>query len=114
MANKITIQQGDTFDVTFQYKEDNTSVAFPTGYDICAGFYDVSGTEVYVAKLSNGGIEQVSDDTFVMHVPHTASATMSGKIVMELAIYDEEKTFVDFSSDNITFTFQPRKMNNRV
>lgn len=116
MAEKVKMQQGDTFTIAFAYKENNVSATFPSGYDIAAGFYDSSGKEIYVAKLSDGGIVAVpnTNDQFSMTVPHAASMMMNGKVTMELAIFDENKTFVDFASDNITFDFKTRKMNNRV
>lgn len=114
MSEKITIEQGDTFTVEFVYKEDNVQTAFPEGYDIAAGFYDTAGNELYVARLMEGGIAQTSESTFAMNVPHYASATMKGRVTMELAILDENKSFVDFASENITFSFQQRKMNNKL
>ena len=61
--SQLMIQQGDTFDLVFQYKENDTAMSLPSGYDLLVGIYDMMGKVLQVGRVSDGTITASGNDT---------------------------------------------------
>lgn len=106
------VQQGDSFNLTVQYKEDGTATALPQGYDMIVGFYDSMGRMVKHSSLWDGTIVYNQNNTYTLSVTHEESMMMMGDISLEFTIRDLHN--VDHASDIIVIPFEPRKNNSLI
>lgn len=106
-----TIQQGDTFGIGFQYKEDNEPTALPEGYDLIVGIYSQMNQPLKVGKLSDNTIADNGGGSYTLSVSHAESMTMMGMVRMEITIADSERNVVDHASSTVMLSFEPRNNN---
>lgn len=110
-ANGMTIRQGESFSLVFQYNEDDTAMALPQGYDLLVGIYDTKGNVLKSATISGGGITANANATYTMPITHEESMNMLGKVTIELTIFNDGHTVVDHASDVVVMTIEPRRNN---
>lgn len=111
----LPIQQGDTFGLKFQYKEDDTPMDLPEGYDMLVAIYDLMSKPIKVGRVSDGSIltnlpaDETETKTYTLPITHTESMTMMGRVEIEVTIYNANKTVVDSARQIVTLTFEPRR-----
>lgn len=107
----INIQQGDTFSIVFQYKEEGNAMELPAGYDLIVGIYDSVGELLKSARLSDGSITINKNGTYSMPISHEECMSMIGQVTIELTIADDKRDVVDHASDVVIMTIKPRRNN---
>ena len=110
-GSAIMIQQGDTFSLVFQYKEDNIAMALPQGYDLIVGIYDQMNRLLKSASVSDGTIIENPNDTYSLPITHEECMKMIGQVTIELTIVDAERNIVDHASDIVMMSLEPRRNN---
>lgn len=110
-GSAIMIQQGDTFDLVFQYKENDTAMSLPSGYDLLVGIYDMMGKVLQVGRVSDGTITASGNDTYTLRVTHEASMKMIGTVTLEITITNDDGTIVDHAQEIVEIHFDTRKNN---
>ena len=108
---QLSIQQGDTFLLNFEYKEDDIPAVLPEGYDLIAGIYDEKDTLIQSGKLSEGTIRLLENGLYQMTVTHESSLRIKDRVVLELTITDSELTVVDHASDVVYINGDYRRNN---
>lgn len=106
------IQQGDTFTLTFQYKENDTATDIPSGIDLVAALYDRKWNVLQSGKLSDGSIRSLGNHVYAMDVTHEASMKMISVVYLELTLANADLTSVDHAKQIIQYEFETRKNNN--
>lgn len=111
-TNEIIVSQGNTFTMTFSYKEDGVQKNLPDGYDMIVGLYDYTGKIVLDARVSNGRLS-FDGERYVLKVKHDESVLMIGFVTVELTIIDSNLDIVEHATDTIHLKFSQRN-NNRL
>ena len=106
------IQQGDTFNLNFQYKENGTAVDVPSGYDMIAALYDRKWNPLQVAKISDGSLVNLGNHVYSMTVTHESSMKMVAVVYLELTIANTSRSSVDHAKQLVEFNFEARRNNN--
>lgn len=108
------MQQGDTFNMMFVYKEDGVATLIPDGYDLFIGFYDKVGRLLHSGTTADGSIVLIRDRTYRMQVGHEASMKMLGKVTVEITLANTDGEVVDHALDIITLNFMRRYNNETI
>ena len=106
------LQEGDTYTLLFQYKEDDVAMDLPSGYDMIVALYDNMGDVLQCGKVSDNTLSYVGNHTYGMDVTHAASMKAVGTAQLELTITNANRTVVDHASNVVGFRFSPRRNNN--
>ena len=106
------LQQGDTFTLRFQYKENGTSVDLPEGIDLIAALYDRKWNLLQSAKTSDGTLQSLGDHIYAMDVTHESSMKMTGTVYLEVSLASATLSSVDHAKQIIQYEFETRKNNN--
>ena len=110
-ASQLMIQQGDTFSLVFQYKEDNTAMALPEGYDLIVGIYDPMSRPLKTGSVLQGSIVPIQDNKYSLPITHDECMKMIGQVTIELTIADAQRNVVDHASEIVTMSLEPRRNN---
>ena len=108
------MQQGDTFNMMFVYKEDGVATIIPDGYDLVIGFYDKEGRLLHSGSTADNSIVLIRDRTYRMQVGHEASMRMVGKVTVEITLANTNCEVVDHALDLITLNFVKRYNNETI
>lgn len=110
---KVTepLQQGDTYTLRFQYKEDNVATDLPEGIGIIAGLYDRKWNLLQSAKTSDGTLQSLGDHIYAMDVTHESSMKMTSTVYLEVSLANASLTSVDHAKQIIQYEFETRKNN---
>lgn len=109
----FTMQQGDTFNVIYQYKEDDVVTDLPEGYDILVGLYDKKGTMLAHGSYSGGEIQK-SGTKYKMYVDHDTSMLLKGDVYMEITLKSSDDSFVDHTTEVVVIKFEERNNNDLI
>lgn len=109
---KEPLQQGDTFTLRFQYKENDTAADLPEGIDLIAALYDRKWNVLQSAKLSDGTIQSLNNHVYAMDVTHESSMNMTSVVYLEVSLANSSLTSVDHAKQIIQYEFETRKNNN--
>lgn len=109
---KVTepLQQGDTFTLRFQYKEDSTASDLPIGYELIAALYDRKWNLLTSARTSDGSLVSEGEHVYSMNVSHESSMKMISVVYLEVTIAKGTES-VDHAKQIIQIDFETRKNN---
>ena len=114
VSTEVTIQQGDTFSLQFEYKEDDVPLVIPEGYDLICGIYDSMGALIQYGKISEGTVVPYENGTYLIEISHESSMRMVGEVSIELTLVDTDGRFVDHASDIVYMSAEPRNNNQLI
>lgn len=109
---KVTepLQQGDTFTLRFQYKEDSTASDLPSGYELIAALYDRKWNILASARTSDGSLVSEGNHVYSMDVSHESSMKMISVVYLEVTIAKGTES-VDHAKQIVQMDFETRKNN---
>lgn len=118
----LTIQQGETFELVFEYCEDEENVRLPEGYDLFVGIYNIKGDLVISGSLLNGSIIESAIGThdsglrytYSMNVSHEDSMLIVGKVSIEITIKNTDNVIVEHANEIVYIASEPRYNNNNI
>lgn len=108
------LQQGDTFTLNFQYKEDDVAMPLPSGYALVIGLWDSMGELIASGRTDDGTIVQTGTPSiYGMDITHEQSVMMIGRVILEVTIIGANGEVVDNASEVVAIDFETRR-NNRI
>lgn len=109
-SSMLQEQQGGVFWLAFAYSEDNEQIQLPEGCGFLIGLWDANGELVASFKSSEGQVVY-NEGIYRIKITHEISKKIVGEVTMEITVYSQDLSVVDYTTDNVRIIFDQRRNN---
>lgn len=103
------LRQGDTTSILITFDQDIEQK------DLLVGLYDIADREVFLAKLSDGGITALGNNTYRVIIGHDVTVGLLGKYYMDILLKSPTDTsYVNTGEKPINLIFKKSAIAQRI
>lgn len=102
---------GDTFPIIYKHKENGVLANLPEGYDYMIGLHKEGSRSVTTFSYLNGDIDNSETGIYRWQISHELSKSLRGSVIVEVAIYSIDGSFVKHGIEQIKLNVAESQMN---
>ena len=102
---------GDTFPIIYKHKENGVLANLPEGYDLMIGLHQEGSKQVTTFSYLSGDIDNPEPGIYKWQISHDMSKALRGSIIVEVAIYSIDGSFVKHCIEQIKLNVIGSQMN---